>query len=156
MDVNVKVTIDLGDKTMSLFGDLMAANNAVANAADTAGKVLAKYADESEPDKPARARRSRKVADGAPERPRHAETEPDNEHEDDNNARPEPAPRAERPGSVTHDDIRDLMANVIEADEDNRPKVLKQLGKIGAKSVGTIKDEDLADFFEFLQSLKEV
>lgn len=63
--------------------------------------------------------------------------------------------RGNRQDSVTHDDVRDLMADVIEEDDANRIKVLKQLNKIGAKSVGMIKDDDLVDFFEFLQSLKE-
>lgn len=47
MDVNVKVTVDLGDKTMSLFNGFVAANQAVA--ADTAGKALKKYEEEPAP-----------------------------------------------------------------------------------------------------------
>lgn len=78
--------------------------------------------------------------------------DPVTEDTPDDERRPE---RGNRQDNVTHDDIRDLMADVIDADETNRSKVLKQLSKIGAKSVGTIKDEDVADFFEFLQSLKE-
>ena len=70
--------------------------------------------------------------------------------------KPEALIRSRRPKSnVTHDDIRDLMSEVIGYDEDNRRAALKQLAKIGAKSVGRIKDEDLDDFFEFLQSLKD-
>lgn len=69
MDVNVKVTVDLGDKTMSLFNGFVAANKAVAEAADTAGKVLKKYEEEPAPkpeaskadtaEKPTRTRRTK-------------------------------------------------------------------------------------------------
>ena len=76
MDVNVKVTVDLGDKTMSLFNGFVAANKAVAEAADTAGKVLKKYdgpkeepapkpeapkadVSKTEPEKPTRTRRTK-------------------------------------------------------------------------------------------------
>ncbi len=105
-----------------------------------------------EPEKPTRSRRSRRTTDEAPAtRSRRSEPEPEPEAEE-NDARPE---RGGRSTDVTHDDIRDLMAEVIEYDDSNRSKVLKQLTKIGAKSVGTIKDEDVADFFEFLQTLKD-
>lgn len=46
MEVNVKVTVDLGDRTMSLLGGVMAANNGIAKATDTVNKVLAKDDDE--------------------------------------------------------------------------------------------------------------
>lgn len=47
MDVNVKVTVDLGDKTMSLFNGLTAASKAVETASETVGKVLEKYKPET-------------------------------------------------------------------------------------------------------------
>lgn len=75
-----------------------------------------------------------------------------NDPEPEDERRPQ---QGNRQDEVTHDDIRDLMAEVIDADDANRAKVLKQLTKIGAKSVGTIRDEDVAEFFEFLQTLKE-
>lgn len=209
MDVNVKVTVDLGDKTMSLFGGFIAANNAVTAAADT---VLKKYADEpAEDKKPVTEGRPRNTALRAErEEPANEAAAPYTEDglknmspqdltailkrefsidpddfdgkntnrklrdlildaqagklEGDDEPADEPADEPEedaRPArntkatDVTHDDIRDLMVGVIEADEDVKPKILKQLSKIGAKSVGTIKDEHVADFFEFLQSLKD-
>lgn len=205
MEVNVKVTVDLGDKTMSLFSGFMSANQAVAKAADTAGKVLKKYADEPAENKedvrpePVRGREDAptndaeaytedELKDMSPKeltailkrefnvdpdkfdgkntnkklrdlildaQEGKLETAEDPEPDENEDARPERGAKPGRNTDVTHDDVRDLMAEVIEADEDNRPKVLKQLNKIGAKSVGTIKDEDLADFFGFLQSLKD-
>lgn len=197
MDVNVKVTVDLGDKTMSLFSGFMAANNAVVTAANTAGEVLKKYADEPVEGKGPESRCSSPESTGEEQEegtesytedglkdmsPKELATilkrefniDPDDFDGKNTNKKlrdlildaqagklepaDEPAnddARSKRStGNVTHDDIRDLMAEVIEADDDNRSKVLKQLAKIGAKSVGTIKDEDLDDFFEFLQSLK--
>lgn len=66
MEVNVKVTVDLGDRTMSLLGGVMAANAGIAKATDTANKVLEKYADEpaeqataAPAEKPTRSRRTK-------------------------------------------------------------------------------------------------
>ena len=55
---------------------------------------------------------------------------------------------------VTLGDICDLTAEVTKADADNRLKILKRLGEIGAKSITMLKDEHFADFFEFLRSLR--
>lgn len=41
MDVNVKVTVDLGDRTMSLFNGISSADKAVETATETISKVLA-------------------------------------------------------------------------------------------------------------------
>ena len=206
MDVNVKVTIDLGDKTMSLFGGLAAANDTLTRAADTAGRALKQYAGESAEDKEPEVERHVRNTESRRDRDddrrdddresygvsdlkdmspteltkilkKEFDVNPDDFEGKNTNKKlrdlilaaqsgeldAEPEPKAdadddardERSSGVTHDDIRDLMAEVIDADEDNRPKVLKQLSKIGAKSVGTIKDEDVADFFGFLQSLKD-
>lgn len=46
MEVNVKVTVDLGDRTMSLLGGVMAANAGIAKATESCTKVLEKYAEE--------------------------------------------------------------------------------------------------------------
>lgn len=43
MEVNVKVTVDFGDRAMSLFGGIMSANRAIADASNTVNTVLAKY-----------------------------------------------------------------------------------------------------------------
>lgn len=45
MDINVRVTVDLGERTMALVGGAIAAQNAVERAADTVNAVLEKYAD---------------------------------------------------------------------------------------------------------------
>lgn len=198
MEVNVKVTVDLGDKTMSLFNGFMSANTAVVNAVGTADRVLKKYADESKEEEERRPEnQAHDLEEPVSDRDSYTEDElrdmspknltailkrefnvnPDDFGGKNTNKKlrdlilgaqdgklehriealeeergPEPTGRST---DVTHDDVRDIMAEVIEADEDNRPKVLKQLNKIGAKSVGTIKDEDIADFFDFLHSLKD-
>lgn len=66
MEVNVKVTVDLGDRTMSLLGGVMAANAGIAKATDTVNKVPEKYADEpaeqataAPAEKPTRSRRTK-------------------------------------------------------------------------------------------------
>lgn len=62
MDINVKVTVDLGDKTIALVNGAFAANAAVERAANTANAVMEKYADDapkSEPEKPTRTRRTK-------------------------------------------------------------------------------------------------
>lgn len=73
MEVNVKVTVDLGDRTMSLLGGAMAANAGIAKATDTVNKVLVKYADEPaeksdapQPEKPTRTRRTKEQIAAAP------------------------------------------------------------------------------------------
>ena len=48
---------------------------------------------------------------------------------------------------ASRDDICDLTADATKSGEDNCLKILKRLNEIGAKSVGMIEDEDLADFF---------
>ena len=55
----------------------------------------------------------------------------------------------------THDDIRDLMPEVMERDEDNRPEVLRRMEELGANRISEIAPEDVADFYEFLRSLKD-
>ncbi len=159
MDFNVRVTVDLGDRTMSLFSGMMAANQAITNATDKVSRVLEKYADnpaevpfedvrETEPQK--RVRRARKTADpvvsGHDEAPVIA-PEPETERWASEDLRCES-------GGFTHDDIRDLMAEVIGADDANRQAVLKKLTSIGARSVGAIKEEDVEGFYRFLETLK--
>ena len=152
MDVNVRVTVDLGDKTMSLFNGFVTANRAVAEAADTAGKVLKKYENEPdetapEPEKPTRTRRSRRSAEPAQQAP-----EPEPKPAEDN--APAQGVQAQNSG-ITLDDVRDLLAEVIEADEENnRPKVMKRLKDMGAKSVSSIPSEEVDGFYDFLQSLR--
>ena len=82
MEVNVRVTVDLGDRTMSLLGGVMAANSAITDATNTCSRVLEKYADPTpaavtaapqpeaeapQPEKPARTRRTKEqiAADNA-------------------------------------------------------------------------------------------
>lgn len=65
----------------------------------------------------------------------------------------EPTP-AENKSGVTHDDIREVMVGVIDADDSNRERVLAKLKAVGAKSVGTIPDDELGGFYEFLVGLK--
>ena len=62
--------------------------------------------------------------------------------------------RMNRKKDITHGDIRDLMGEVIEIDEDVKRAILDEMNRIGTKCVGTIKDEHLADFYDFLQSLR--
>jgi hypothetical protein len=103
---------------------------------------------EPEPEpKPARSRR-RGSRNAAPE------PEPEPEAGKDTGPEPENDEPGRYQNDVTHDDVRELMAGVIELEDGNRSKILKQLNRIGAKSVGAIKDEDLSDFFDFLQALK--
>lgn len=43
MDVNVKVTVDLGDRAMSLFGGIISANEAFAKTSNAVSEALEKY-----------------------------------------------------------------------------------------------------------------
>ncbi len=180
MDVNVRVTVDLGDRTMALFSGMMAANESMKRATDTVHRVLEKYADAPAPEpkapadpepapepapapapatRPARVSRARRVAVAAPvPEPEIVKAEA-----------PAPAPEAEaeaeaakpeahRADAVSHDDARDLMAEVIGADMKNRDAVLDWLGAHipgeGAKAVGNLPAEYLRGFCDFLTDLK--
>lgn len=70
MDVNVNVTVDLGDRTMSLLSGVMATNKALIETTNTVNNVLKKYEDapkaveaapapKPEPEKPVRTRRTK-------------------------------------------------------------------------------------------------
>jgi hypothetical protein len=155
MDVNVKVTIDLGDKTLQILKGLTYANPSASDTAIVVCKTQAESADaktcgtEEEFKKPIRGRRSHKVTDETQMPPLSGGSTPDSE----DSIEPEPVYGGNRSNEITRDDIRNLLSEVIENEESNRMKVLKRLGEIGAKSVSTIKDEDIIDFFEFLKSL---
>lgn len=174
MDVNVRVTVDLGDRTMALFSGMMAANESMKRATDTVHRVLEKYDGSPAPEpqacpkteeaeatpapapapapRPARVSRARRVAAAAPapapEPAQPAPTEAPDAHE----------PESRRADAVSQDDARDLMAEVIGADMKNRDAVLDWLGAHipgeGAKAVGNLPAEYLRGFCDFLTDLK--
>lgn len=168
MDVNVRVTVDLGDRTMALFSGMMAANESMKRATDTVHRVLEKYDGSPAPEpeacpkteeaeatpapasapapRPARVSRARRVAAAAPV----PVPEP---------VQPAPAeapdePESRRADAVSQDDVRDLMADVVGAGADNRAEVLGWLRDHDARSIGTLKPEYLREFYDFLTDLK--
>lgn len=148
------ITVEFAHGETAIAADvlnLIAAARAGAPVSPSAGVQEAKNSPEPAPE-PKRPSRPRSTSS----RSRRSEPAPEPEHQEENqDDSRDNKPEGARNDTVTHDDIRDLMSEVIEADDENRAKVLKQLGKIGAKSVGTIKDEDLPGFYEFLQTLKD-
>lgn len=170
VDVNVKVTVDLGDRTMALFSGMMAANESMKRATDTVHRVLEKYDGSPAPEpeahskteeaeatpapapapapRPARVSRARRVAAAAPapvpEPAQPAPAEAPDAHE----------PESRRADAVSQDDVRDLMADVVGAGADNRAEVLGWLRDHDARSVGTLKPEYLREFYDFLTDLK--
>lgn len=150
------ITVEFAHGETAIAADvlnLIAAARAGASVSPSAGVQEAKNSPEPAPEpEPKRPSRPRSTSS----RSRRSEPAPEPEHQEENqDDSRDNKPEGARNDTVTHDDIRDLMSEVIEADDENRAKVLKQLGKIGAKSVGTIKDEDLPGFYEFLQTLKD-
>lgn len=168
MDVNVRVTIDLGDRTMALFSGMMAANESMKRATDTVHRVLEKYDGSPAPEPeacpkteeaeatpapapapapiPARVSRARRVAAAAPV----PVPEP---------VQPAPAevpdePESRRADAVSRDDVHDLMADVVGAGADNRAEVLGWLRDHDARSIGTLKPEYLRELYDFLTDLK--
>lgn len=164
-DLKTTVTVEFtGDET-PLAIEVLNLIAAARKGANTSALAAAPAEPDDEPEKPARSRstRSRKPADETTSRAsRRSEPEPepdDDEPETGNDPDDEPESRNERTErterKVTHDDVRDLMMDVIAGDDENRAKVLKHLTKLGAKSVGAINEADLPEFFDFLQSLKD-
>ncbi|EXZ98237.1 hypothetical protein M087_4215 [Bacteroides fragilis str. S23 R14] len=150
------ITVEFAHGETAIAADvlnLIAAARAGAPVSPSAGVQEAKNSPEPAPEpEPKRPSRPRSTSS----RSRRSEPAPEPEHQEENqDDSRDNKTECTRNDTVTHDDIRDLMSEVIEADDENRAKVLKQLGKIGAKSVGTIKDEDLPGFYEFLQTLKD-
>lgn len=168
MDVNVRVTVDLGDRTMALFSGMMAANESMKRATDTVHRVLEKYDGSPAPEPeacpkteeaeatpapapapapiPARVSRARRVAAAAPV----PVPEP---------VQPAPAeapdePESRRADAVSRDDVHDLMADVVGAGADNRAEVLGWLRDHDARSIGTLKPEYLRELYDFLTDLK--
>lgn len=86
--------------------------------------------------------RRRRTADDDDEPRRRRAADPDEEK-----------PNKKR-GALTHDDVRDLMAEVIESDETLKGKIAKELKAFNARSVGTLAEDDLPEFFDFLKGLK--
>lgn len=168
MNVNVRVTVDLGDRTMALFRGMMAANESMKRATDTVHRVLEKYNGSPEPQpcpkteeaeaapapapapapRPARVSRARRVAAAAPApAPESAQPVPAEAPDAE-------GPEVRRADAVSRDDIRDLMADVVGADADNRTAALDWLRDHGARSVGTLEAEHLREFYDFLTGLK--
>lgn len=172
MDVNVRVTVDLGDRTMALFSGMMAANESMKRATDTVHRVLEKYDSSPAPEpqahskteeaeatpapapvpapRSARVSRARRVAAAAPA----PAPEPESAQPASAEAPDAEEPEARRADAVSRDDIRDLMADVIGADADNRTAALDWLRDHDARSVGTLKAEHLREFYDFLTDLK--
>lgn len=170
VDVNVKVTVDLGDRTMALFSGMMAANESMKRATDTVHRVLEKYDGSPAPEpqahpkteeaettpapapapapRPARASRARRIAAAAPapvpEPAQPAPAEAPDAHE----------PESRRADAVSQDDVRGLMADVVGASADNRATVLGWLQDHDARSVSTLKPEYLREFYDFLTDLE--
>ncbi len=175
MDVNVRVTVDLGDRTMALFSGMMAANESMKRATDTVHRVLEKYDGSPAPEpeahskteeaeatpapapapapRPARVSRARRVAAAAPA-PAPEPAQPAPTEEPDTEASEAAKPEARRADAVSQDDVRDLMADVVGAGADNRAEVLGWLRDHDARSVGTLKPEYLREFYDFLTDLK--
>lgn len=55
---------------------------------------------------------------------------------------------------LTHDDVRDLMATVINSDPGARAAILAQLKAMNVRSVGSIASEALPELYAFLQTLQ--
>jgi hypothetical protein len=178
----MKISIELGEKTVALLSrfidtisdenktdvkcpdcDAVPAANSVVEEPEkrpqSAAYEIPPLEAEPEPEKP---KRRRKSASESSVRSHYTEPEdktdtqllpdpPVKEPEDDKLLEP----KNRQDDDITHDDIRELIATVLEEDENNRQKILKQLTKVGAKSIGAIKEDDLTDFYEFLHSLKK-
>lgn len=94
MDINVKVTVDLGDKTWALVNGAFAANTAIERASNTVHAVLDKYAaDAPEAVKPAP---EPAPADEAPKRTRRVKAETEASKELEPVKVPETAPEAKQ------------------------------------------------------------
>jgi len=101
--------------------------------------------DKEEPKKPAK----KKAAKKTPKMEK-VEEEPKAEKKEDPKAEKKEDPKAEKT-SVTVEQIRGIQKEVV---YDHRDAIKEKLTELGAGSVSKLKEEDYADYYEFLKSLK--
>ncbi len=156
MDINVRVTVDLGERTMALVGGALAAQNAVKRASDTVSAVLEKYADK-EPmqvvDLPEPEQAVEKAAP-VPKKPR--QTKPAKEpeaipvEEPEKAATPEPAAPVKEPDAVEMSDeekLEEIKAEVTKfVKKGNSADIKSLLTHFDATRASLLKPEQYEEF----------